>query len=248
MSLYQEFQTAIQAGQLREALLIAFSNNLELKITTSLVSSTKNQSYSWHSQLNLVEGLETKVSRELVDDNYQNLYQFHAQQIERAYQIWDKNRATLSEVLQLLAGIPISPKSGEREKKLFSLDTSDLELETETSTPEAIPVTPAEEFTDNKVLNLPFPTDNLDSEASLEEDYGDLLDDIQDEETTTETTSASSASVAIDDDEDWGEWLEEGDLPQNASNPNLDEMDWEDEENWQDFAPNQPRENVSPDK
>ncbi len=259
MSLYQEFQAAIQAGNLKEALLIAFSNNLELKITTSLVSPTKNQSYSWRSQLNLLNGLEIEVSKELLNDNYQNLHQLHTQQIDRAYQTWENNQATLIKVLQLLAGITVQQNGDKQEEKAFSTEAiSPLEVpQTEES---ALNNNSPEELIEARAFNLPLEIENIDPEVSVEEnainlvddilgeDSSNLVDDILEEKAKIETKLQSPASEEPEDDEDWGEWLEETDLSPHNSNPNLDDLDWSDEENWEDITTDCAPKNVSQDK
>jgi hypothetical protein len=133
MSQQEEFKQAIEQGNLQEALLIAFSNNIELKITTSLVFPNHNECYSWQSNLNLLEGLETEISDKLLEEEFKNFRYFHCQQIEQAYKTWDKNRETLVRIIKILAGIPRKyPETEiESEKKSLALEIPDLKLSEE---------------------------------------------------------------------------------------------------------------------
>jgi hypothetical protein len=294
MSVKKQFKDAIKAGNLKEAFLIAFSNNLKFQATTSIICAENNQPYSWRSKISLLEGLETKISPQLLNDKYKNINQFHQRQVNQADETWQKNRETLIKVFQILAGIPRKQEiDEENEEETFDLavenpdlkeladieivseklNIDDFSLDNEAENKEEggdlqVEKTPTEgvakietvseelnidDFSlDNEMENeqetLNQERENIESDNAKEEDWGDLLNGMEDMEETeniNETPSESSSKLETENDQDWGEWLEEGDLSANASTAKIEEIEWEDEENWEDFDPNRPVENIT---
>lgn len=108
MKNYEKMKELIKENKLQEALLLAFSNSLKLKITTK--SKGKKEDVI-ETLINLVRGISNKVSDpDLINNSTSNnpdtinIVDFHERQRQLAYETWHKNRETLIGILQIISG------------------------------------------------------------------------------------------------------------------------------------------------
>lgn len=162
MSNYDEIKQTLANQDLKQAILIAFSNSLEIKLKTSL-KQDQNQTIDIISQINLIQGLNTKVDQSLLEPQHQYLTEFHQKQLNSVYDTWQKNRETLIKILQILSGnltdVQISKNLSYSNNEKF--DDFDLELITEANKQEQI---------------------SQDNDQETEEIFEDWIDDIMGEE------------------------------------------------------------------
>lgn len=228
MNNYDKMKELIQENRLQEALLLAFSNSLKLKITTKSKSDEEN---AIETIINLLRGVTNRVSNpELINNSETknleeiDIVNFHEQQKKSAYELWHKNRETIALILQIIAGNSIeisSPKK--RENKVTTI--------------------PPEGETLEKFDELDFEQDNnYESfeveENSLEEDswVNGIVDDIvgeEVEEIISEEDGYSLQEEIISEEkkfqeESWDNFPMEEDNPEEVIiNP--------EEENWDEF-------------
>ena len=258
MNMYKKFQEAIKNGNFHEALLILFSNNLELKITTSVVASEESKLHSYSSNFNLLKGLKTEISSELLKEKYQNLNEFHESQVQQVDEIWQKNRETLINIFQILLETSQQQNLPEKNNLNLSLDnqqekTFNLQVKEEKQVEKPsekstlnIDNFPTDNVIENEAESVNLETENIESNNNVDEDWNDVFNDVNDSEKIDKTPSQTSASLPIEDEDDWEKWIDDDDKIQtDSSEVNLEEFEWEDDKNWEDFKPNLPLENMT---
>ena len=259
--MYKKFQEVIKNGNFQEALLILFSNNLQLKITTFVVASEENKLHSYSSNFNLLKGLKTEISSELLKEKYQNLNEFHESQVQQVDEIWQKNRDTLINIFQILLetsqqqNLPeknnLNLSLDDQQEETFNLGLKEEEKEVEKPSEKSnlnidIDNFPTDNVMENEAEMVNLETENIESSNNVDEDWNDVLNDVNDSEKIDKTPSKSSASLPIGDEDDWGKWIDDNDKIQtDSSEVNLEEFEWEDDKNWEDFKPNLPLENMT---
>lgn len=175
MSNYEQIKTLLQKNQLSQVLLIALSNSLKIKLTTT----NKNQDQiEWiETKINLLKGITTKINdRELLNSNH-SLVKFHQQEVEKIYEIWDKNRETLAIIMQILAGnkVDVSNFIGKASQEFLETEKDDS-LENDFSDFEL------ESNEDNNWENNNFEEENQESEDIFNENEEEnWINDIEDE-------------------------------------------------------------------
>ncbi|MDJ0744849.1 MAG: hypothetical protein QNJ32_15995 [Xenococcaceae cyanobacterium MO_167.B27] len=239
MASSEEFKQAIREGRLNDALVLAITKAPELKITTWIASASDSNPQAkagncLHTDVNLVEGeITNQIGAELIGDRlYQKAQQFHNQQVSQGHQTISQNLEGLQKILGLMA-ILQQQKQGENYQPLKpfkvaakSLPEASISEETQkaasvkTDEPKIDETTPITEIPDAE-----SPEDNILS-------FKDLESPAQ-----TNTQEANRK----DDDNDWGEWLEEEEDNLEADILTLDAFDLDESEEWGDeteFLPN----------
>ncbi|MGB3692438.1 MAG: hypothetical protein WA865_18020 [Spirulinaceae cyanobacterium] len=113
MGASEEFQKQLQGGNFAEALAIAANEATELEIIT-WVSSQQNHQTSLtspppenclHTRINLLDAaIENEIGNQfLAKGHYQELEEFHLQQVKEGRQIMQQNLESLQEIYLALA-------------------------------------------------------------------------------------------------------------------------------------------------
>lgn len=108
MTASDDFKQALRTGNLADAFAIAMGQAVNLKVTTWVTPSQQDfaaenlsgeidPSYSLQTNLNLIEGkIENKIGDRFLGDNpYQEIRQFHLQQVQQGHQTLEKNLESL---------------------------------------------------------------------------------------------------------------------------------------------------------
>ena len=113
MAASAEFKQALRAGQLAEAFVIAMSKTPELEITTWIATPNQTQSSSvqpqpghrLRTQINLVAGeIKNEIGDRFIhNDAYQEVHQFHLDQVSRGHQTIKQNLLSLQQMFRLMA-------------------------------------------------------------------------------------------------------------------------------------------------
>lgn len=248
MSNYEEIKQALAEGNWQQAMLIAFSNSLQLKLT-STVRVPNFEAKRIETIFNLIQGLETQIESEILASNYQHLLDFHQQQLNSADEIWQKNRETLVKIFQLLAGnlgnLPeeknnLSRENSEKyvaeisfplgEKTADNLEQFDLQL-----------VTQAREGEDEEQISDGEESDSM-FEAEISENWIDELNEnekVQINESFEDENLGGASQLEdlpiveedITDGEEKEEIVEEEIVMEEQPAENWDDLDWgEDQE------------------
>lgn len=114
MAASEEFKQAIKAGDIKQALQLAISEAPELEITTWVSAANPyhpNQpadkvlpGYQMRTRINIVEGdVETEVGSQFVGNSpYNDLREFHVQQILGSRDIIQQNLESLQQLFAIL--------------------------------------------------------------------------------------------------------------------------------------------------
>ncbi|WP_330203323.1 hypothetical protein [Cyanobacterium sp. Dongsha4] len=214
MNNYEEMKELIKENKLQEALLLAFSNNLKLKITTK--SKGKKEDVI-ETLINLLGRISNKVSDpDLINnstlDNSDtiNIVDFHERQRQLAYETWHKNRETLIGILQIISGnsatinkfkksennvISIKGKTDQKETDFQDFGFAQEELDNHQ------PQEEEENWVDNIVDSIVGgEEDEISHTEDLEQDWGDFISEDEEKE---------SAEVIINsEEENWDEFID----------------------------------------
>lgn len=110
MTAIDEFKEKLKAGELFDALTIAMSEAIELKVTT-WVSSSESESEEpqagncLRTRINLVDGaVENEIGSEFIgNEAYRELQQFHLEQVREGREILLKNLESLQKMFVVLS-------------------------------------------------------------------------------------------------------------------------------------------------
>ncbi|GAB4541708.1 MAG: hypothetical protein Tsb0014_33850 [Pleurocapsa sp.] len=110
MTAIEEFREKIKAGQMFEALTLAMSEAIELKITTWVASSEidngeeSQPGYRLHTRINLVDGeVENEIGSEfLKNPAYSELKKMHLEQVQQGRETLLKNLASLQQMFHIV--------------------------------------------------------------------------------------------------------------------------------------------------
>ena len=111
MTPLEEFKAKVRAGELYEALAIAMSEAIELKITTviadsqeQLLEDASQPGYRMRTRINIVDGeVENEIGKEFINNPaYTELQQFHFEQIKQGREILLNNLANLQSMFAML--------------------------------------------------------------------------------------------------------------------------------------------------
>ncbi len=104
MTAIEEFRAKMKAGAIFDALTLAMSEAVELKITTWVASSDLDNStdesqpgYRLHTRINLVNGeVENEIGSEFINNpDYAQLQQLHLEQVQQGRETLIKNIESL---------------------------------------------------------------------------------------------------------------------------------------------------------
>ncbi|NES80423.1 MAG: hypothetical protein F6K10_02635, partial [Moorea sp. SIO2B7] len=165
MASSEDFKEALRAGKLTEAFVMAMSKATELNIITWVASSEEQllpsakvasakPGYRMRTRLNLVEGsIDNEIGDQFIGSGpYQELRQFHLEQVVRGTQAIKNNLDSLNKLFRLLAVLQqqkLAPNQPlelvEIESQLLSPDEDEaenfrLEIEPQKSSIEAMPI------------------------------------------------------------------------------------------------------------
>lgn len=222
----------LERKKLQQILLIALSNSLKLKLSTT--SKSQDKIVNIETKINLLKGLTTKISDKslLFGDN--NILKFHQKQVENAYETWEKNRETIIKLLQIIAGnsVEITSLIKESSEQSLTLATEENYIE-DTSfdddfTDFALDSTPENSLSDEE---------NQQYVETKEDDGENWIDDIEND--TEESVNDNGESENFDDMSlDLGMMTEEKEI---FTAENKEEV-VEAEEDWEDFIDEMPEE------
>ncbi|MDJ0532760.1 MAG: hypothetical protein QNJ70_09730 [Xenococcaceae cyanobacterium MO_207.B15] len=111
MTAIEEFKEKIQAGEIYDALSIAMSEAIELKITTWVASSETDNlddgakpGYRMRTRINLADGeVENEIGREFASNPaYEELQKLHLEQVQQGREIILNNLASLQKMFVML--------------------------------------------------------------------------------------------------------------------------------------------------
>ncbi len=239
----KEFKQAIREGRVRDAFVLAIAQAPELQITTWIASAETAQEKPeldkfLQTQINLVEGeITNKVGREIIGDNlYQKAQDFHTQQVSQGHQTISHNLESLQQILRL-ATILQKQKRGESYQPLkpFKISSNSLPEANVFQLPET------KKFTESSNKNSHYinPISILAEDDSPEDNMLSLGD------LEAEADKIPNDTNIENKDNDWGDWLEEGDednLDLDTDILTLDAFDLDESEEWEnderEFLPN----------
>ncbi|NEP60411.1 MAG: hypothetical protein F6K31_25990 [Symploca sp. SIO2G7] len=111
MASSDDFKQQLKAGNFAKALAIAFSEAVELKITTwvssdsdDLSSTIAKPGHRLHTRINIVEGdIENEIGEQFIGNNpYKELRQFHLEQVAEGNKIIQSNLKSLQKLFEVL--------------------------------------------------------------------------------------------------------------------------------------------------
>ncbi len=122
-----EFKEALKAGKLKEALLIAMSQGMELNITTTIASSNyENQQLgnNIETKINLIKGeIENVIGENLMANNlYQEINKFHFQQVMEANEMIKNNLETMETLFALIIAMQQQQNGKNQNREIFKGD------------------------------------------------------------------------------------------------------------------------------
>jgi len=111
MSASENFKDQIKQGNLKEALITAMSEAVDLKITTWVtreeenLSSQPSQGNYIRTRINILEGdIDNEIGSQFINKkSYQQLQQFHLEQVKEGHQIIQTNLENIHKMFTLLA-------------------------------------------------------------------------------------------------------------------------------------------------
>lgn len=244
MTSSDEFRKALRAGKLTDAFVLAMSQAHQLKITTSIASPEKNASQSSTSsslrtRLDLVEGtIDNEIDEQFLGNPlYREVQQFHRQQVNRGHQTIAQNLESLQQMFRLLVTLQKQQIEGNY-REFGWLDVATKSLPSE----KALQQHPPSEIVKQDTTEEVFPpaekvnSDSSDSASTSIESDLDRQEEIEGEPTAIETEAEtkeyilSLEDLETENEEDWGDWLEEDDV----ALLDLTSLEREDEsEEWQ---------------
>jgi|GEM_PF-5604911 len=134
MGASEEFKEAIKKGKLAEALMLAMSQAVELKITTWVATpeteATGKKGKRLKTKFNLIEGIENEIGEELIG-KYQELQKLHFSQVAAGSETIKNNLESLEKMLILMGNIQQNDQLEEENYYLSSAENESLTIEAE---------------------------------------------------------------------------------------------------------------------
>ena len=229
-----EFKKALREGKLSEAFVIAMGNAPELHITTWLSSPEDNPAQPSRGKclkthVNLVEGkIANAIGEDLMGDNlYGAIQKFHSQQVAQGHQAISQNLRSLQQMLRLMT-ILQKQQNGEEFQQIqllesapkiasspIAIETSPVIAPTVNQTSEELDVNP------NNFHQVVSQQDLSESEVNELLSLADL--EIEDEE---------QIQPSQEDNEDWGEWLDDDEPVVGNETLNLESIEVNEAKDW----------------
>ena len=187
MTSSEDFKQALKAGKLTEALVVAMGEAIRLNITTSVVDASDDSNWlsqgevkpgcRMHTQIDVVQGdINNEIgSRFLESDTYQQLRQFHLEQVSQGTKIIQDNLNSIRQILGIWLKIrqynPSDAKSplDVEEKNLIPPTDGESVTEQEVIESETPPEFTKEETPELSIANQP----NLEPNLTPTDDYQD---------------------------------------------------------------------------
>jgi hypothetical protein len=273
MASSDEFRKAVRAGKLTDAFVLAMSQAHQLNITTSIAfpeknfpqSATSSAPRSLHSlrtRLDLVEGkIDNEIDEQFLSNPlYQEVQQFHRQQVNRGHHTIAQNLESLQQMFRLLVTLQKQQLEGNyREFGWLDVVTESLPSEkaiakNDTVTETADRVSPPTEKVNSDISGARLTTltsveSALDRQKQAETEAEQTIIEAIEAEAETQAYILSLEDLEIEneevistqgEEEDWGDWLEEDD----AALLDLASLEGEEEsEEWQEGKKNNSQEN-----
>lgn len=219
----ENIKELLEKKKLQQILLIALSNSLKLRLTTT--SKSHDQIVNIETKINLLKGLTTKISDKslLFSDN--KVLKFHQKQVENAYETWEKNRETIIKLLQIIAGnsVEITSLIKKSSEQSFPLATEENYIEDTNF---------EDDFTDFALENSVNDKDNQQYPETRDDDDENWIDDIGNENDHDESENFDDISLNLD------MMTQEKEI---FTSENKEEV-VEAEEDWKDFIDEMPEE------
>lgn len=231
-----EFKKALREGKFSEAFAIAMGNAPELHITTWISSPEDNTNQPSRGKclkthVNLVEGKITNaVGADLMGDSlYGAIQKFHSQQVNQGHQAISENLRSLQQMFRLMSLWQQQQNGAESQPMALS---------------ESLPKIPPSPIAIEPSLII-APTINQTSQA-IDSESNNFAQEIaqQDESEVDDVTDALMSLVDLDIDEDedsesvdeenedWGEWLDDDDSNVEEEIMNLESIDVDEAKDW----------------
>ena len=168
----EEFKEALRGGKLEQALLLAMSPAIELKITTQLASDSEQitPSSRLQTRINLIEGkLENEIGEQFLNNApYRELQQFHLEQVKEGNQTIQQNIGSLQTLFAIVMDIQQHTREGFQQQPALS-GMENLPLPAKA--PHSEPQTSAEETP----LSQPQEEEDLDDTDDWDDSVLDVL-------------------------------------------------------------------------
>ncbi|PSP12152.1 MAG: hypothetical protein BRC50_09870 [Cyanobacteria bacterium SW_11_48_12] len=204
----EEFKEALRGGKLEQALLLAMSPAMELKITTQLASDSEQitPSSRLQTRINLIEGkLENEIGEQFLNNApYRELQQFHLEQVKEGNQTIQQNIGSLQTLFAIVMDIQQHTREGSQPQEEEDLDDTD---DWDDSVLDVLQSFPAEAplQTPTSEAEEPPPSDEIaDGELETEEEeQADEILSLEDLEVDAETSSPTEQSQERETQQDW---------------------------------------------
>ena len=240
MASSKEFKQAIREGRLNDAFGIAMSNAPELHITTWVASGESEskplEEECLRTHVNLVEGeIVNEIGEELIGDNlYATLQQFHFQQVTQGHQTISQNLQSLQQMFRLLAVLQKQQK-GEAYTPINTWKIADTALPSASKANLSLENNSSDEPTNFASNSESVEIQSINDEEDIVDDLLSL-DDIDIEVNRQENIPPSVESEAkpAAKAEDWGDWLDEDSSEINPEIVDIEDLDLDRSEDWQD--------------
>ena len=246
MTSSKEFKQAVREGKLKDALAIAMENVPELHITTWIASANESsqpeERECLRTHINLVEGeIVNEIDERLLSDrSYHSLQQFHLQQVTRGHQTVSQNIQSLQQIFRLLRVLQ------KQRQGLAYTPVNTWTIDENAVLPAAAPQSSVDNYltaqsspqiTGAEQRNMGFVLVKESDDLASEEESDIVnellsLDEIDVEVEQPRQEQRQNTKNKAKDDEDWGDWLEEDERESNSDIIDLEDMDIEQSEDW----------------
>ncbi|MGI0481599.1 hypothetical protein ACN4EE_12500 [Geminocystis sp. CENA526] len=198
MNSYDKIKDLIEKKKLSQGLLFALSNSLKIKLTTR----TEDQDIisSIETEIDLIKGLNTQINDQSLLTQKSYAINFHKQQLDNIYDIWDKNRETLVKIFQIINGSSIELESlgyADEDLNQSAEDFAD-EVEEENALFEEESIEEENSFFEDESIDEKD-SENFDNETS-ENWIDDLDNDMEDSFSTEEETEDESFEMGEEEE------------------------------------------------
>lgn len=204
----EAFKAAIRAGNFEEALIIAVGKAVELQITSKVVDQGDRSQTYLQSHLDLVGGkFATEVGQQTLNDTTASaLQQFHQAQLSASNRLIRSNLESLQQMFAILGRLSA------RNRQQFQQQLQRLSEQEQPPVIPSIAPTAPEATAPTHVPETS--TEPEPPEAAPESQPAD------EEQAGTYAQAVSQVEVMTPEaEEDWGDWLEEGEAESEAQAP-----------------------------
>ena len=233
-----EFKKALREGKFSEALAIAMGNAPELRITTWISSPEDNSAQPSRGKclkthVNLVEGKITNaIGQDLMGDSlYGAIQKFHSQQVNQGHQAISENLRSLQQMFRLMS-LWQQQQNGTEFQQIQLSET----LPKIPPSPIAIEPSPVIAPTINQTSQeIDLESNNFSQgigQPDLSESEADEVTDALMSLVDLDLEDEENSAVTDDDNEDWGEWLDDDESTVEEEILNLESIDVNEAKDW----------------